>query len=186
MIFKSMDYLFANIMIQYFLAFASGFLSKTADCASEHGLKIKDSLSYFISILYGAIIAYLLKIIFLPEFFFGIMIGIVLSSKMDSKFHKAGLISFFAAFIILMPSFNSWGIIFISSLICVIEEKVNDWADNIKKKSLLIKALKMRPLLEITAIILSIIYSDFSIFFLLFSFDLGYFFSKKSFEKDLK
>ena len=83
MIFKSMDYLFAIIMIQYLLALSAGFLAKTADCASEHGLKIKDSLSYFISILYGAIIAYLLKIIFLPEFFLGIMIGIVLSSKMD-------------------------------------------------------------------------------------------------------
>jgi hypothetical protein len=167
-------------MIEYLISFASGALVKTVDSADEHGLKLNKILKFSFAILYGIAIAYLMKIIFLPEFFLGIMLGVLFYGKIDTNAHKLGFASFLLGFLLFKPMIFNWAMVLIISLLCFFEEWVNDnIADKKKVKGVFLKFLSVRPILEITAAVLSIIYLNFSIFFLLILFDAGYLASKK-------
>lgn len=167
-------------MIEYLLSFILGLVVKTVDNSIEHGLKLKNYLKYLLSITYGALLAYLLSIIFLPEFFLGILLGVIIAKKIDSKEHFMAIISFIIFSLFFKTILTNWALVLIITFICFIEEWINDnLVDKKKIKGILLKFLSIRPLLEITAIILSIIYSNPSIFLLLLLFDLGYLFSKK-------
>lgn len=167
-------------MIEYILSFALGLIVKTVDSSVEHGLKIKPIFGYSLSVIYGALLAYLLSIIFLPEFFLGILIGVIFAKKIDSKEHFCAIISFVFFSFFIKPIISNWIIVLLIAIICYIEEWVNDnITDKKKAKGALLKILSIRPILEIAAIIFSIIYSNISIFLLLLLFDFGYLASKK-------
>jgi hypothetical protein len=167
-------------MIKYLLSFILGFVVKTVDSSVEHGLKLKNYVRYFLSIIYGILLSYLLSIIFLPEFFLGILIGVIFSKKIDSKEHLIAIITFVISSFLFKYSISNGIIILIIAFLCFLEEWINDnVVDKNKVKGFFKKFLSIRPLLEITAIILSIIYSNINIFLLLFLFDLGYLTSKK-------
>lgn len=166
------------------MSFISGLAVKTVDSSVEHGLKLNKYFRYSLSLLYGAILSYLISSIFLPEFFLGILIGVIAARKIDSKEHFFGIISFAVFSFFFKPVISQWIMVFIISLVCYFEEWVNDnVVDKKKVKGLFLKFLSIRPILEIAAIVLSVIYSNFSIFFLLLFFDLGYLFSSKFIKK---
>jgi hypothetical protein len=74
----------------------------------------------------------------------------------------------------------------VAMVVCYAEEWVNDnIVDKKKIKGFMLKVLSIRPLLEITAAILSVAYSNISVFLLLLLFDLGYLASKKIFSKNV-
>ncbi|MDD2678700.1 MAG: hypothetical protein PHS81_02375 [Candidatus Nanoarchaeia archaeon] len=167
-------------MISYLFSFILGFSVKTIDLASEHGLKMGKYLKFCLSIFYGALMAFLLSIVFLPEFFFGIIIGVIVAGKIDSKEHTIALISFLVFSIFFPFQMNHFSVLFLSAIVCVFEEWINDSiVDKKKAKGFALKFLSMRPLLEMLALIISIIYSNFSTLFLLALFDSGYLLSKK-------
>jgi len=169
-------------MINYLLSLILGFLVKTVDLASEHGLKLNKFVKLAFCITYGALLAYLISAVFLPEFFLGILLGVIVSSKIDSKLHLLAMIFFLTFSIFFNQPITDWLIILLVAVICYFEEWINDeLVDKKKVKGNFRKFLSFRPLLEIAAVILSIIYSDISIFLLLLCFDLGYYFSKKFF-----
>ena len=172
-------------MIGYLLSFALGLIVKIVDSSIEHGLKLKTYIRYSLSIIYGALLAYLLRIIFLPEFFLGILLGVIFAKKIDSKEHFSAIISFVIfSSIIFKPIISNWQILILSMIICYAEEWINEnIVDKKKIKGFMLKFLSIRPLLEITAAVLSVVYSNISIFLLLLLFDLGYLTSKKIFEK---
>ncbi|PIU61170.1 hypothetical protein COZ55_00040 [archaeon CG_4_8_14_3_um_filter_38_5] len=162
-------------MSNLILAFITGILTKLVDNAEDEGSKINETLKIIFAATYGIMIAYLITVIPLPSFWFGIIIGLILSGKIDSQSHYIGISTLLATLALLgFPEMNA-SIVVIVALICHLEEWINtEIVDKNKVKGFLKKLLKIRPILEITAIILSVIYSNFTIFLLLFSFDLGY------------
>jgi len=166
-------------MIEYLLSFALGFAVKTVDSSVEHGLKLKPALRYFLAIIYGALLAYLINLVFLPEFFLGILIGVIIAGKIDSKEHFSAVISFVLFSFFLETVIINWVIVAVAAMLCYFEEWVNDnIVDKKKVKGMLLKFLSVRPVLELAAIALSVIYSNISIFLLLLFFDFGYLSSK--------
>jgi hypothetical protein len=170
-------------MISYILSFISGLLVKTVDLSEEHGLKISNFYKYLFAISYGALLAFVMDIVFLPEFFLGILIGVLISGKIDALSHKIALISFIIFFMLISPIISQYTIVILSAGFCIIEEKVNDFIDKKKLKGAFYRILGMRPIMEIFAIALAIFYSRIEIFLLLLSFDLGYLSAKKIFTK---
>jgi hypothetical protein len=170
-------------MMQYILSFISGLLVKTVDLSEEHGLKIGNFAKYSLAISYGFLLSFLMNLIFLPEFFFGILIGVLVSGKIDAPSHKIAILSFIIGFIIFSPQISQYFIVALSALFCIIEEKINDFLDKKKHKGFIYKILGMRPIMEIFAISLSIIYSRIEIFLIMFLFDFGYLSAKKIFTK---
>lgn len=172
------------MIIIIFLSFIVGVLTKLVDLAEEHGLKMNKDLKLILSSVYGLLLGYLISIIPLPGFWMGILIGLLLSGKIDAESHYTGF-----AFILIsltlfgFPPINPV-IVIISSLLCSLEEWINDeLVDKKRVKGWFNKVLKYRPLLELTSAILAIIYSNILIFLILFSFDTGYVFINK-FMKD--
>jgi hypothetical protein len=170
-------------MITYILSFISGVLVKTVDLSEEHGLKINKFAKYSFAIIYGLLLSLLMDFIFLPEFFLGILIGVLISGKIDALSHKIAIVSFILGFIIFSPAISNYFIVSLSALFCIIEEKVNDFIDKKNPKGIIYKFLGMRPIMEIFAIILSIVYINVEIFIILLLFDLGYLSAKKIFTK---
>lgn len=171
-------------MIELFLSFATGLITKTLDLAEDHGLKINKSVKAVLSVLNGLIIAYIISVVnVLPGFWFGIVLGLILSRKIDAESHQ---ISF--AFLLIglvffgFPVMNPV-IVILTSLICIAEEWVNDeFVDKNRVKGLFKKFLSARPLLEAASVILAFYYSNITIFLLLFTFDAGYLLSHKLFK----
>lgn len=168
-------------MIELLIAFFAGISVKLVDLAEDHGLKMNKVIKILFSIMYGLLIAYIISVVnILPELWIGILLGLLFAGKIDALGHYIGFGS--AILFILMfglPTVNPL-IILLIAIICVLEEWVNDnIVDKKKVKGILLNFLSIRPLLEITAIVFSIIYANISIFLLLLSFDLGYLITKK-------
>ncbi len=167
-------------MIRLIISFITGFLIKTVDSSEEHGLKLNKNIKLIFSAAYGILLGYLISIAPLPGFWMGIIIGLVLSGKIDKEGHYTGVgLMLLTLAYLRFPVMNPV-ILIITALITIIEEWINDEVvDKKRVKGLLYEFLAVRPLLETTSIILSIYFIQPLIFLLLLSFDLGYLLSKK-------
>jgi hypothetical protein len=163
-------------MIEFAYAFLAGILVKLVDLAEDHGLKFNKDLKVIFGAMYGLLIAYIISVInILPGFWFGIIIGLIISGKIDAEGHYAGVGVLLASLAIFGFPLMNPVIVLITSLICVLEEWINDeLVDKKRVKGWLKKFLSVRPLLEIASVIFALYYYNISIFLLLFSFDAGY------------
>ena len=166
-------------MIGLIISFIIGFLVKTVDNAEEHGLKMNRLLKIILGLVYGILLGWLVSFVPIPGFWIGIIIGLIVSGKIDSESHYAGMVGIVLSLLFFgFPAIN-WWIVLITMIICYAEEWVNDEiVDKKKVIGFLAKLLSLRPLLEITAAILAVIYLDINIFLLLLFFDIGYFIAK--------
>lgn len=169
-------------MFELLVSFIAGFLVKTVDLSSDHRLRLNLISKTLIAVLYGFFIAYLISVVnIFPELWLGILIGVVFAGKVDSIGHYIGLGScLFFLSILGLPRVNPL-LLIIFITICIIEEYINDNISVKKSKKVLSKFLEVRPFLEVSALVSSVILNNYLIVLLLLSFDVGYLFSRRVF-----
>jgi len=163
-------------MIYIFLAaFFTGFLTKFVDLKYDNKLKINEIFILIAGFVYGFLIAFAISESWIiAPLWLGIVLGLIFTKKIDVLGHYIGIGSMIIFLIIFgIPQINIF-LLTLFTLLCVAEEIINDKIDKIKKKNLIFKILKYRPILEITALIVSIITGYWIIFFMLLSFDIAY------------
>ncbi|MBN1924006.1 MAG: hypothetical protein JW791_04585 [Nanoarchaeota archaeon] len=169
------------MIIEILAAFLSGLLVKTVDNCEDNNLLKDKNISVLLGALYGIILGYLITVAPLPSFWIGILLGVVFAGKIDSIGHYTGLGFTLISLLYFGIPIISISLILLISLITLVEEWVNDEIVDKNKVSGLVKSfLSIRPLLEITSIILAVIYNNPLIFVLLLSFDLGYLITDKT------
>ncbi len=178
-------------MIDYvflFCAFATGFLTKLVDL-EEHGIKLRSKAFYVSALLYGFLIAYagLLK----PQIgslIFAVILSLVVTKKIDSRAHMLGGGSFLFFTILLgIPEINLV-YMFIFFIAATIDEIVNTriYDAGKIKNNFLSRFVEARPILEITALVVSFFTGVWVFWYGIFFYDLGYILTNKSFMKFVK
>lgn len=171
-------------MILYVLAFLIGFLSKYVDAVEEHGFKFLKSFSSFFGTLYGLLIAYtIIRFPVIAPLWLATVVGVFLSGKIDTSGHKLAMVTFILSLVLFWTpeiDFISIALFIVFLTAGILDEVVSDKADEGFVKNIrLNKFLKMRPLLEATAIAVSVILKNPVFFFTIFSYDIGYIIMKK-------
>ncbi len=163
------------MMYLFIAAFFTGFLTKLVDLKYDNKLKINEIFILVAGFVYGFLIAFVIsKSWIIAPLWLGIVLGLIFTKKIDAFGHYIGIGSMILFLIILgIPQINIFLSIFFT-LLCVAEEIINDKIDKIKKKNLILKVLKYRPILEITALIVSIITGYWIIFSMLLTYDVAY------------
>jgi len=159
------------------IAFFTGFLSKLTDLIEEHEMKLSLWVSGLSGIIYGFLIAFVISVSFeLSALWIAVVASMIATKKIDSFGHYLGIASLvFSAFFLGIAEINYLflGVFFVVSVgEELINNKITD-AGKIKNK-LLNEFMKLRPLLEITALIVSFFSGLWLIWFGLLAFDLGY------------
>jgi hypothetical protein len=164
------------MLIELLAAFTAGLLVKIVDDLEDNKARINRVVKILLSISYGALIAYLVCIVnILPELWLGIIIGSVIAGKVDSFSHYIGVGSLIVFSLLFgVPTLNLT-LLTIFSILGLLEERVHDYYSKKKNANIL---LKIRPVMELSALISSIIISNYLVIGLLLSFDLGYYASK--------
>ncbi len=161
----------------FLIAFFTGFLSKLTDLIEEHKMNLPLIVSRISGIIYGILIAYVISVSSeLSALWIAVVISTIITKKIDSLGHYLGILSMLISLIFFgITEINYYFLIlFLAASIAeeIINNKIVD-AGKIKNK-LLNELMKLRPLLEITAFIVSFISGLWIIWFGLLSFDLGY------------
>lgn len=150
---------------------------RKAEIKKTNRLKNKlELIKIFLGLIYGILLfsAIAINESILP-LWVGIVIGLIIIGKIDGLSHYVGVSTFFA--LLFLRGYSKFNaillIIFIA--VCVLEEIVNDYFDKHKiKNKKLRKFVAARPLLEITALIASIVTGNWLLWFALLFVDIGY------------
>lgn len=161
-------------MIEFLaLALIAGILSKLVDLAEEHGLRFHPRASNIAGIAYGAILAYLIS--FSPELSslcLAVIIAVLVSGKIDTLGHGLAMLSA----LILVPIFGLPQIALLQLIVFVLagvaDEIISDRLAG--RKSLASRLMSLRPILEVSAFAISMIYWQWIIWFGLLLYDIGY------------
>lgn len=164
-----------KIMFFLIISFCTGILTKLVDLTEEHGYKMNKFIKVLISVSYGLLLAYWINNAPLTSFWFGILIGLILSGKIDAQGHFIAVSVTFLTLSFLGFNQMNAGIVILTTLVCWVEEWVNDEiVDKGKVKGFFKQILEFRPLVEIMSLILSFVYKNMNIFYILFMYDVGY------------
>ena len=177
-----------EIIILILVSFFTGISVKIVDLIEDEGLRLFKFDKYLFAIVYGILIGFVISNYDLvASLWIGTIFAMILAKKIDSKTHIIGLI-----FVVVYLFFFSIGninliLLIIFLIIAFIDEIINDLVDNkpilknpflqfkkIKMNEKLKKVLSLRPLLEISALIVSIIINNYSLFYAILFFDMGY------------
>ena len=182
-----------GIIILLIASFFTGLAAKLVDLMEDNGLKLFKLDKFVFAVIYGLLIGYVISNYnVVAPLWIGAVFALILAKKIDNLAHFIGLISSLI-FVAL------WGLGKINILLLAIflvaaflDEILSDFAEGkplLKNKLLKFKItvsknikriLKLRPLLEIIALIASIIIWDFSLFLAILFFDIGYLAAIKS------
>lgn len=183
-----------NLILLLIISFFTGVFTKLVDLIEDHGLKLFKFDKYFFALIYGLLIGYVISSYnVIAPLWVGTIFALILAKKIDTKAHVIGLIS--ALIFVIIFGLGKINILFliIFLIAAFLDEILSDFADkSLKKKSILKKIifkllknkikinkkikkmLELRPLLEITALIISIIIWNFYIFLSILFYDIGY------------
>jgi len=163
------------------IAFITGIIVKLTDVIVDDKKKILFMGSDILfGILYGSLIGYMIsKYPNVAPIWLGVVIGALITKKFDALSHMISL-----PFIILNAFFFglhkfSIGLTALFTIICIADEILNDYFDK-KKSTIFVKFMRLRPLLELTALLVSIITLRIEIFLAIFCFDVGYIIIRKT------
>jgi hypothetical protein len=163
---------------------AVGILTKFVDF-EEHGIRIRKLILYVCGIAYGILIALAVKILpIIAPIIFATVISVVIAGKIDTISHKFGIASFVIFTLIWgIPPLN---LIYLAILTFAgaLDEYVNDFVGSGTGLPPRIKTvIELRPLLEIAALIVSLITGVIMIWVTIFFYDVGFnlmtFFARK-------
>ena len=171
------------MVLTLILAFATGLIMKLADQLEDLPRYANKFLMLRIAlgILYGSIMFLMIdQNREIASLWLGLCIGLLLIGKLDCVAHCVGFSTFFALSYMYGIAVENHLFFLIFLSMTVIEEKFNDFVDNIDMKNTLLKEIiASRPILEITALLVSIFSGIWSIWLSLLLFDIGYQLSKR-------
>lgn len=173
-----------NLLILVILTIFAGLSTAYTDYLIDE-IKEKNKFKLF---LFGMLYGFLL---FLPLYFapiisslwYGIIIGLILTSKIDHLAHYVAMFVFAILTLIFKISITNYVLFGIFIVVCIGEELLNNYIDKLKTQNILTYVLKKRLLLEITTLIVSIFTGIWMIWFSLLGFDIGYLLIKMNLEK---
>ena len=176
-----------ELIILLIISFLTGISTKLVDLIEDNGLKLFKFDKYVFAVAYGLLIGYIISNYSLvAPLWIGAILALILAKKIDTKAHIIGVIS--TLIFVVFYGFEKINILFlvIFLIAAFLDELLSDFADNkpllknqflkfkIKVNKNIKRTLEMRPLLEISALIVSFIIKDFSVFLAILLFDLGY------------
>ena len=157
------------------LAFFTGLVVKTADYLEDTKKEKNKFKLVFIGTVYGLLIflmAYYFPII--APICLGTVLGLILFGKIDKLSHRVATTLAILLTLILVPQAINILLAFFVT-INILEEGFNDYFDKHKlKNKILHHFATSRPLLEISALIVSIILWQWEIFLAMIFFDIAY------------
>ena len=175
---------FATIIV---LAFFTGLVVKTADYFEDTHKKQKPIILILIGLIYGLLIfimTYYFPIV--APIWIGTVLGLILFGKIDKVSHRvATTLAILLTLTFFLDAINLLLIFFV--LINIAEELVNDHFDKHKLKNIRLQSiLSSRPLLEVSAFLVSLILNQWEIFIAIFFFDIAYLLVTKYENKKIK
>ncbi len=166
-----------DLVLLLIAALLSGIAVKYADYLEDRKEKSNTFLRIMIGVLYGSLLYSCLHIFpQLKELWIGMIFGLIVTGKIDAVSHYIGVSLFFILLIWIkgLIVMNYW-ILFMFIGACILEENLNEYMDKGKiEKKTLRKIISIRPIVEMVALIVSIITGLWPIWFALLSFDIGY------------
>lgn len=178
-----------ELILLLIISLLTGISTKLVDLIEDDGLRLFKLDKYIFAIAYGMLIGYIISNYnLIAPLWIGAIFASILAKKIDTKAHIIGLLSslIFVVFFGLGEINILFLIIFL--IAAFLDEILSDFADGrpilknqflkkpdkIKINKHLKKIFELRPLLEISALAVSFIIGDFSVFLAIFLFDLGY------------
>ena len=173
-----------NVILLLLLCFFTGIVVKFSDYLEDKkGKKSHILIRIFYGIVYGVILFYTMyKFNFIIPLWMGIIFGLIFSRKIDAPAHYAGVLVSFTLFFIFKLSFQSVLLLFLFTGLCIMEEWLNDFADKLKNNKIR-KIVSVRPILEISALLVGIFSGNIFIWLALLFHDIGYVTIASVFEK---
>ena len=158
------------------VAFAVGLLVKFIDL-EEHGLKLSKVIFYSAAVAAGALTAVDIKLY--PVLFnlaFGIVLGLIMTGKIDTKAHTMALFTFLAAvFVWAQPEISYLFLLVIVAASGADEVVNNRVLDKGRiRNGIARKFLEVRPVVEIAVFCISAFTGIWAMWLTIFSFDVGY------------
>jgi len=169
------------------LAFFTGLVVKTADYLEDTKKEKNKVKLILIGLLYGVLI--FLMVYYFPiiaPICLGTVLGLVLFGKIDKISHRvATTLAILLTFLLLPQAINLLLAFFV--VVNIFEELANDYFDKhtLKNKTLHHFATS-RPLLEISALVVSIVFWRWEIFIAMIFFDIAYLTMTKYENKKIK
>ena len=169
------------------ISFLTGISTKLVDLIEDNGLRLFKFDKYIFAVTYGILMGYIISNYnLIAPLWIGVIFALILAKKIDTKAHVTGLIS--ALIFVAFFGFGKINILFliIFLIAAFLDELLSDFADGrpllknkflkfkIKVNKHIKKIFELRPLLEISALAISFIIGDFSIFLAILFFDVGY------------
>jgi len=185
-----------ELILLLVISFFTGFFTKLVDLIEDNGLRLFKFDKFVFAILYGLLIGYVISNYNLvAPLWIGTIFALILAKKIDAKAHVLGLVA--ALGFIVFFGFGKINILFLVVFLAAafLDEILSDFAEGkpllknqflkfkIKINKNIKKILEMRPFLEISALVISIIIWNFSLFLAIFLYDIGYSVTNKFFLK---
>ncbi len=178
-----------ELILLLVISLFTGIFVKLVDLIEDDGLRLFKGDNFIFAVIYGLLIGYVISNYnIVAPLWIGSIFALILAKKIDTKAHVMGLLS-----VLGLVVFSGFGKINISFLVvftvaAFLDEIANDFADGrpllknpllkkvnkIKINKNIKKILELRPFLEISALSVSFIIQDFSIFLAILFFDVGY------------
>ncbi|MFH1663984.1 MAG: hypothetical protein ABH986_04220 [archaeon] len=164
-------------------AFFTGLLSKLTDLIEEHGLKLPLIFARISGIIYGFLIAFVVFVS--PELsalWVAVVVSLLVLGKINSSGHYLGIASMAVSLVFLGVSEINVFYLLLFFSVSFAEEIVNDKIvdKNKIKNKLLNEFMKLRPLIELTALIVSFVSGKWIIWLGILAFDFGYILMEKT------
>ena len=174
-----------ELILLLVISLLTGISTKLVDLIEDDGLRLFKFDKYIFAVIYGILLGYIISNYnLIAPLWIGAIFASILAKKIDTKAHVIGLISslIFVAFFGLGKISILFLIIFL--IAAFLDEILSDLADGkslfktqflkFKVNKNIKKIFELRPLLEISALAVSFIIGDFSVFLAILLFDLGY------------
>ncbi len=167
-----------EIIILLIVSLFTGISVKLVDLIEDDGYKLFKFDSIIFSIIYGILIGnVIVNYPIVAPLWIATILAMFFAEKIDRLSHVAGVIITALYVIIFKIQKINLVLLVVFFFAAYLDERVNDFIGLNKKKvknKMFRKILEVRPLLEITALIASIILGNYSLFFALLCFDIGY------------
>ena len=164
-----------NFILIIILAFLTGLLIKYSDFLEDTKKEKNKNKLIALGLIYGILI--FLMVYYFPivaSIWIGTIIGVMIFGKIDSISHNIGVAVALTLSIAYSAGFLGPLLIFFV-IINVLEELMNNYFDKHKSKNkTLQKIATARPLLEISAFLVSLITGFWQIWIAIFCFDIAY------------
>ncbi|MBL7054151.1 hypothetical protein ISS05_00140 [Candidatus Woesearchaeota archaeon] len=176
------------------ISFLTGISTKLVDLIEDDGLRLFKFDKFVFAVIYGLLMGYVISNYnLIASLWIGTVFALILARKIDTKAHIAGIISALVFVVILGLGRVNILFLVIFFTAAFLDEMLSDFAEGkpllknqllkkpnkIKINKNIRKILELRPFLEISALIISFIIWNFSLFGAILFFDLGYILSSR-------